>query len=97
MQHAGDGEPTHHMMVLITWIFPDSSGKKQGCLPVLDVVQATVKASPSVTSDFCIAAKFFQHFLSATMKCLPFPLHLSQDRQTYTHRGTTHVLPDSVC
>lgn len=42
MQYPGDGEPTHHMMVLITWIFPDSSGKKQACLPVLDVVQATV-------------------------------------------------------
>lgn len=37
----------------------------------VDVLQATVKVSHSVTGDFCNTAKFFQHILSAPMKCLP--------------------------
>lgn len=69
---------------------PNSSERKQACSPILDVVQATVNASASVTSDFCTAAKFFQPILSATMKCLQFPLLLRQGRHAQRNHTSSN-------
>lgn len=57
---------------------------------MVDVLQATVKVSRSVRGDFCNTAKFFQHILSAPMKCLPFPLHWREGRRA----GRNHASPD---
>lgn len=55
---------------------------------ILYLLQATVKVLCSITGDFCNTVKFFQHILSAAVKCRPFPLREGR------HAERNHTSPD---